>query len=111
MKLIVPARRGDRQAAGGCRSGPRALEQSFSRASRGLCLMRLACLVLLLVSLPGRAGEGKRYGVTRDAKSYPQASAKEALASVLKAIRDRKFDYLVAHLADPAFVDDRVKRI
>ena len=36
---------------------------------------------------------------------------RRALASVLKAIEDKKFDYLVAHLADPAFVDDRVKRL
>src|SRR5262249_11807707 len=30
---------------------------------------------------------------------------------VLKAADAGKFDYLVAHLADPSFVDDRVKRL
>jgi hypothetical protein len=46
-----------------------------------------------------------------DLKSYPQSTAKETLASVIKAIDDKKVAYLVAQLADPAFVDDRVKRI
>jgi hypothetical protein len=73
--------------------------------------MRLAWLVLLTFPLAANAQDGARYGVSRDDKAYPQATAKEALASVLKAIDGKKFDYLVAHLADPAFVDDRVKRI
>src|SRR5262249_3595000 len=40
-----------------------------------------------------------------------QGTAKETLASVLKAVEAKRFDYLVAHLADPEFVDDRVKRL
>jgi hypothetical protein len=57
------------------------------------------------------AQEDRRYGIALDARTYPQASAKAALASVLKAIDARKFDYLLAHLANPTFVDDRVKRL
>ena len=53
----------------------------------------------------------KRYGVVADLKAYPQGSPKEALASALKAIDKKRIDYLVAHLADPDFVDDRVKRV
>ncbi|MBY0230069.1 MAG: hypothetical protein K2W96_12375 [Gemmataceae bacterium] len=52
-----------------------------------------------------------RFGIEADAKAYPQSTPKEALASVLKAIEARKFDYLVAQLAEPAFIDDRVKRV
>jgi hypothetical protein len=70
-----------------------------------------ALLLLLASALPAAAQDGKRYGVARDASSYPQATAKEALASALKAIDAGNFAYLVAQLAEPAFVDDRVKRV
>jgi hypothetical protein len=53
----------------------------------------------------------KRFGITPDLKTYPQTTPKEALASIIKAIDAKKIDYLVAHLADPTFVDDRVKRV
>jgi hypothetical protein len=66
----------------------------------------LAALLALVL-----APAADRYGVAEDAKAYPQTSPKEALASVLKAIDAKDYHYLVAHLADPAFVDDRVKRI
>jgi hypothetical protein len=55
--------------------------------------------------------QGTRYGIAADTKTYPQATAREALGSVLKAALAKRFDYLVAQLADPAFVDDRVRRL
>jgi hypothetical protein len=76
-----------------------------------------AASVLVLISLAAclpRAGAQEkdvRHGVALDSKAYPQATPREALASVLKALAARKVDYLVAHLADPSFVDDRVKRV
>lgn len=78
--------------------------------------MRAACLLLLvsvvlLTPLGALAQDAKRYNVAPDTKSYPQSTPKEALTSVLKAIDDDKFSYLVAHLADPKFVDDRVTRV
>jgi hypothetical protein len=57
------------------------------------------------------AGAGERYGIAPDPKTYPQASPKEAMASALKAAEAGRFDYLVAQLADPEWVDDRVKRL
>src|SRR5262245_61113248 len=86
----------------------RALDLSTSHRSHP---MRLAWLVLLLCPLAAIAQDTARYGISLDVKTYPQATAKEALASVLKAIDARKIDYLVAQLADPSFVDDRVKRV
>jgi hypothetical protein len=53
----------------------------------------------------------KRYGVFVDLRRYPQATPKETLASVLAAIEQKRFDYLIAHLADPDFVDERVKQL
>ncbi len=73
----------------------------------------LAALIVMVFAANAVAqdGKGTRYGVEPDAKGFPQATAKEAFASVIKAIDDKKFDYLVAQLADPTFVDDRVKRL
>ncbi len=71
----------------------------------------LAFLTLLILPNFLPAAPEKRYGLEADLKTYPQGSAKEALASVLKAVADKRFDYLTAHLADPSFVDDRVKRV
>src|SRR5947207_455192 len=79
--------------------------------------MRVLALLLglALFALPGQAAPVKppapRYGIAADLSAYPQGKAKEALTSVLKAIDAKRIDYLVAHLADPTFVDDRVKRL
>jgi hypothetical protein len=80
--------------------------------------MRIA--MTLLVGLAGAAnlfaadGEVKsqaRYGVELDLKTYPQETPKAVLASVVKAAEAGKFDYLAAQLADPSFIDDRVKSL
>ncbi|HTU18258.1 MAG TPA: hypothetical protein VMG10_09395 [Gemmataceae bacterium] len=57
------------------------------------------------------AADGTRYGIAPDLKTYPQGTAKETLASVIKAVEAKRIDYVVARLADPTFVDDRVKRL
>jgi hypothetical protein len=71
----------------------------------------LAGLLLVTVALaePGKIEPAVRYDITPDLKSYPQSSPRETLASVLKAIENKRVDYLLAHLADPEFVDRRVK--
>jgi len=50
-----------------------------------------------------------RYGVAPDLDTYPQASAKQAVGSILKSLDRKRIDYLVAHLAEPGFVDEKVK--
>lgn len=52
---------------------------------------------------------GTRYGVHLDLDTYPQGKPQETLASVLKAIADKRPDYMVAQLSDPAFIDYRIK--
>ena len=80
-------------------------------------LCKYICLSLSLVALPNASAQGQdkaaatRYAIAVDLKMYPQGTAKETLASVLKAIEAKRVDYLTAQLADPAFVDDRVKRL
>ena len=71
--------------------------------------------VLLLTAVclsPALAQDDKpmpRHGVNPDLETYPQATPKETLASVLKAINAKRMDYLLAQLADPDFVDQSVK--
>jgi hypothetical protein len=71
----------------------------------------LAAVLVLALTADAQEGKDTRHGVALDIKTFPQATAKEALASVIKAIDEKKFSYLVAQLADPPFVDDRVKRL
>ncbi|HEX4612649.1 MAG TPA: hypothetical protein VH092_30925 [Urbifossiella sp.] len=49
-----------------------------------------------------------RYGQQFKPKAYPQATAKEALQSVISAAEKGDYAYLTAHLIDPAFVDARL---
>jgi hypothetical protein len=71
-----------------------------------------ASLLFVLLATPLLAAEpAARYGVAADLKTFPQATPQEALKSVVQAAEARRFDYLLAHLADPAWVDDRVKRL
>jgi hypothetical protein len=51
----------------------------------------------------------KRFGLSANLRTYPQTMPRETLASVLKAVDERRIDYLLAHLADPQFVDQRVR--
>ena len=74
-----------------------------------------ACALLVVVfAIDGVSGEDKstntsRYGITPDVKTYPQDTAKETLASVLRAVEAKRVDYVVAQLADPRFIDQRVR--
>jgi hypothetical protein len=51
----------------------------------------------------------RRYDVRADLETYPQSAPKETLESAMKAIKSKRMDYLLAHLADPEFVDKRVQ--
>jgi hypothetical protein len=77
--------------------------------------MRLAVAVLLVLIAAGSVSAQSRlitrYNLDYDPNSYPQSSPKEALASVIKAILDKRVDYQLAHLTDPAFVDDQVQNV
>jgi hypothetical protein len=76
----------------------------------------LAALIVVSLATGLQAQESgdqkpaRRYGVEPRVRDYPQATPKEALASVISAIEANRIDYLLAHLTDPKFVDDRVKQ-
>lgn len=52
-----------------------------------------------------------RYGQEFDTDGYSQNTPRDTLASVIKAIERRKVEYLLAHLTDPVFVDERVAQV
>src|SRR5438270_2540545 len=83
--------------------------------SRRSPMRRIVALLAVALAAAGLAQDAKpekpavRYGVEPELERYPQATPKEALRSVLKAIDAAHFDYLLAQLTDPEFVDLRVK--
>jgi hypothetical protein len=76
-----------------------------------LVMMGSLLAATALAAGPDGAADSKRYGIAADLRGYPQATAKQTLASVLKAVDAGKIDYLVAQLADPEFIDGQVERI
>jgi hypothetical protein len=71
----------------------------------------LVCATVLPVAEPDKPGAEKRYGVEVDLKTFPQGGPKDTLASVLKAIENKRVEYVVAQLADPAYIDEHVKGV
>src|SRR5438309_1885313 len=78
-------------------------------------MVRLSALCIVVVcaansvAQPPKDSPPHRYGIEANLRDYPQETAKETLASVLLAVERGRINYLLAHLADPAFVDKRVK--
>jgi hypothetical protein len=71
----------------------------------------LALATLRPVSLaqpPSGEEPAPRFGIPALTGLYPQTTPKAALDSAIKAIDKGRFDYLVAHLLDAAFVEGRV---
>ena len=62
----------------------------------------------LAVAQPEKTPPQPRFGVAPNLVGYPQANAKDALNSAIRAIEREKYDYLAAHLLDAKFVDARV---
>lgn len=58
-----------------------------------------------LVAAQEQSRLDSRYGLNYSAERFPQKTPQEALQSVVRAIDSKKFEYLVAHLADPVYVD------
>lgn len=54
---------------------------------------------------PAKKKTPPRYAYEVDEVTYPQKTPAEAMASIVKAIDRRNFDYLIAQMADPLYVD------
>ncbi|MBM3993538.1 MAG: hypothetical protein FJ303_05220 [Planctomycetes bacterium] len=69
----------------------------------------------LLLALSPAHGDAKkkserRFGFDVDQETYPQGSPEATIKSIVKALNGGRVDYLLAHMADPAFVDYWVDR-
>jgi hypothetical protein len=73
--------------------------------------MRPLVLVLCCFPLLALAQDTARHGVALDPATYPQGTPQQTLASLLKAIEAKRLDYVVAQLAEPGWVDERIKRL
>jgi hypothetical protein len=73
--------------------------------------MHVSVLALVLFLAAADDAKAVRYGIAPDPAAFPQKTPQETLASVVKAIDGKRFDYLAAQLADPVFIDQRVHRL
>jgi hypothetical protein len=73
--------------------------------------MHVCLLSLSLLIAAADDAKTSRYNVAPDLSAFPQKTPQQTLASVIKAAEAKRFDYLAAQLADPAFIDDRVQRL
>jgi hypothetical protein len=72
-------------------------------------LLGLAVAAAALAQDNAEAKATRRYGVDLSLRRYPQNTPQEALKSVLKTLESGKVFYLAAQLADPRYIDDRVR--
>jgi hypothetical protein len=73
--------------------------------------MHVSVLTLAALLAVADSGNAVRYNISPDPTAFPQKTPQETLASVLKAAEAKRFDYLDAQLADPAFIDNRVQQL
>jgi hypothetical protein len=71
----------------------------------------LALVPLLTAVAQDEEKKGKeavRFGFDANLTVYPQKMPKDTIGSVVKAIDNKRIDYLLAQLADPRFVDTQI---
>jgi len=74
-------------------------------------LVGVACVAAARAQNATEAGPPRRYGTPADLETYPQDKPQDTLKAVLLAIDRRRIDYLLAQLADPDWVDTRVRTV
>jgi hypothetical protein len=55
------------------------------------------------------AKDDRRFGISLNTELYPQDSPKNTLSSLIRSLDKERYDYLVAHLLDPAYVDEQLR--
>jgi hypothetical protein len=81
-----------------------------SRFFAGLLLTSLAATLALRTA--AQEGEirqlDRRYGIDVNPINYPQKTPQEGLKAIVKALDSGAYEYMLAHLVDPKFVETRV---
>ncbi|MGF1582867.1 MAG: hypothetical protein ACFCD0_26400 [Gemmataceae bacterium] len=76
-------------------------------------------MLIALVVVNSALGQGlvkigeaqKRFNVELDLRKFPQDEPAKALQSIAVALNSGQLKYMMAHLADPQFVDQRVAKL
>jgi hypothetical protein len=86
------------------------VEEIFQMRYLSLWMLTLGILVLSQPHLLDAQEKEppKRFDITANFQLYPQATPKELMGTLMKTIQKERFDYLVAHLMEPTFVDNRL---
>jgi|SRR6516162_7689476 hypothetical protein len=74
-----------------------------------ICRCLIPILLLASLATGQEPSKSKRFEIGQDLERYPQNTPQLAMKSIARALLERKLDYLLAHLAEPAFVDAKVK--
>jgi hypothetical protein len=53
--------------------------------------------------------EERRFGIALNTELYPQDQPKSTLSSLIRALDRERYDYVTAHLLDPAYVDEQLR--
>ncbi|MCE9529991.1 MAG: hypothetical protein K8T89_02450 [Planctomycetes bacterium] len=72
-------------------------------------LFAISFLLILTPLLSAQTKEERRYGIRYNAEVYPQASAKQVMASLIQAFDKDRYDYIVAFMLDPRLVDEQLR--
>jgi len=82
----------------------------MSRLARCGVILALTFAGALATAQDDKKKSPRRYGLAVDETTYPQQSPNDAMKSIGTALDRKRFDYLLAHMADPAYVDYWVER-
>jgi len=77
-----------------------------------IVLFMLVNSAYIPTQLPAQAvKESGRFGIVLDEATFPQNSPENLRKSLLKALNSDKIEYMLAHLADPSFIDKNVREV
>jgi hypothetical protein len=71
-------------------------------------------LLLMLAASPSAQGQiepDRRFGLKQTLEIYQQDSPRKTLASLTRALDKGRYDYIVAFLIDPAFIDEQIRQV
>jgi hypothetical protein len=67
-------------------------------------------LVVTPVAIAQQAAKDERqFGISLNSDFYPQDSPKNTMTSLIRALDKERYDYIVAHLLNPAYVDEQLR--
>src|SRR6267143_518225 len=73
--------------------------------ARCVFVLGLVCLATASSAQDEKKKSERRFGFDVDEETFPQKTPDETMKSIAKALNRGKVDYLLAHLADPSYVD------